>query len=327
MQDDGGLITHADLASYKSIVRKPLHGRYRGHDVLSMPPSSSGGVALLQMLSMLESRKLHIPAGEDAATAHYMIESMRRVFADRAMFLGDPAFYDVPVTRLLSREYCDSLYASIDAGHATPSDEIRRSMLPPREGEQTTHYSIIDRWGNAVSVTTTLNSSYGSMYVVPGTGFLLNNEMDDFSARPGVPNQFGLLGGEANSIQPGKRMLSSMTPAIVTRDGRVVMITGSPGGSTIITTVLHSICNLIDGGMRVDDVVAASRFHHQWYPDVVRYERGALNGVTLQTLTDMGHAFQEVPAIGRCDAIIAYPEKGVVEGCSDPRGYGAAAAE
>jgi gamma-glutamyltranspeptidase/glutathione hydrolase len=289
-----------------------------------MPPSSSGGVVLLQMLGMLEHRPLTVPAAGDAASAHYMIESMRRAFADRAEFLGDPDFIDIPMQRLLSQSYIDSLYESIQPHAATPSGSLQRRVMPPREGRETTHYSVMDQWGNAVAVTTTINSSFGGLYVVPGAGFLLNNEMDDFSARPGVPNQFGLLGGEANSIQPGKRMLSSMTPTIILRDGNTVMITGSPGGSTIITTVLHSLLHSIDGGMPVDRVVAAPRFHHQWFPDVTRYEAGALDAETRRTLEAMGHRFEEVGSMGRCDAIIAYPDRNIIQGCSDPRGYGAA---
>lgn len=324
MERDGGLITLTDLASYRSIVRKPLRGSYRGYTILSMPPSSSGGVALLQMLAMLEHRTLVIPAKDDVPTAHYMIESMRRAFADRAMYLGDPAFYNVPLQRLLSRRYTDSLYNSIQANRATDNREMPHTLLPPKDGKQTTHYSVMDRWGNALSVTTTINSSFGSLYVVPGTGFLLNNEMDDFSARPGVPNQFGLLGGEANSIQPGKRMLSSMTPTIVMKDNNVVMLTGSPGGSTIITTVLQSILNMIDGDMPVDEAVTSPRFHHQWYPDIVRYEDDALSPSTRKALEVMGHHFKYEHEMGRCDAVIAYPDKNMMDGCSDPRGYGSA---
>ena len=324
MRRDGGIITHEDLSSYKSIMHAPLKGRYRGYDILSMPPSSSGGVVLLQMLGMLEQRALTVPAANDAETAHYMIESMRRAFADRAEFLGDPAFFDIPLQRLLSQSYIDSLHASIDPRAATPSGSLRRSVMPPREGRETTHYSVMDRWGNAVSVTTTINSSFGGLYVVPGAGFLLNNEMDDFSARPGVPNQFGLIGGEANSIQPGKRMLSSMTPTIVVRNDQAVMITGSPGGSTIITTVLHSLLHYIDGGLPVDSVVAAPRFHHQWFPDVTRYEPGAFDAATRAALEAMGHRLERITSMGRCDAIIAYPGRNLIQGCSDPRGYGAA---
>jgi gamma-glutamyltranspeptidase/glutathione hydrolase len=326
MHNDGGIITAADLASYNSIIRKPLRGKFRGYDILSMPPSSSGGVALLQMLSMLEHDTLTFPGGGDANTMHLVIECMRRAFADRAAYLGDPAYHDIPLRKLLSRSYIDSLRESVSAQEATASGDILRGILPPREGTETTHYSIIDRWGNAVSVTTTINSSFGSRYVVPGTGFLLNNEMDDFSIEPGIPNQFGLLGGEANSIQPGKRMLSSMTPTIVLKDDNVFLVTGSPGGAQIITTVLQSILHVINDGMRIDRAVAFPRIHHQWYPDIVEYEDGALHENTRDALSNMGHALHRHAPFGRCDALFMDPRTHTIHGCSDPRGYGSAQA-
>jgi len=326
MRQDGGLITERDLASYHSIVREPLRGQYRGYDILSMPPSSSGGVALLQMLGMLERRRIALPEGGDAATAHYMAEAMRRAFADRAAFLGDPAFTDIPLGTLLSDAYLDSLYNSIDPERATPSTEIRSGLLPVPEGTHTTHYSIVDADGNAVSVTTTINSSFGSLYVVPGAGFLLNNEMDDFAAQPGVPNQFGLLGSEANSIQPGKRMLSSMTPTIVMRDGKVFMVTGSPGGSRIITTVLQSILHVVDAGRTVREAVTLPRMHHQWYPDRIIYEDGAFDAVTRRALERMGYECRRDSDFGRCDAIVVDINNNIITGCSDPRGYGTAVA-
>ena len=326
MRRDGGLITEEDLASYHSIIRAPLRGRYRGYDILSMPPSSSGGVALLQMLGMLERHRIALPEGGDAETAHYMAEVMRRAFADRAAFLGDPAFTDIPLDILLSDAYLDSLYTSINPQRATPSSDIRSGLLPVREGMHTTHYSIIDADGNAVSVTTTINSSFGSFYVIPGTGVLLNNEMDDFAVRPGVPNQFGLLGNEANSIQPGKRMLSSMTPTIVMKDGTVHMVTGSPGGARIITTVLQSILHVIDAGRAVREAVTLPRMHHQWYPDRIIYEDGAFDTATRRTLERMGHDCRRDRDFGRCDAIVVDGQNGMITGCSDPRGYGAAVA-
>lgn len=324
MRRDGGLITEEDLASYHCIVRSPLRGRYRGYDILSMPPSSSGGVALLQMLGMLERHRVALPEGGDAQTAHYMAEAMRRAFADRAAFLGDPAFTDIPLETLLSDAYLDSLYSSINPESATPSTDIRGGLLPAGEGTHTTHYSIIDGEGNAVSVTTTINSSFGSLYVVPGAGFLLNNEMDDFSAQPGVPDQFGLLGSEANSIQPGKRMLSSMTPTIVMKNGNVHMVTGSPGGSKIITTVLQSILHVIDEARTVREAVTLPRMHHQWYPDRIVYEGNALDITTRRALEAMGHDTRRGGDFGRCDAIVVDMDSGIVSGCSDPRGYGAA---
>ncbi len=326
MRSDGGIITEEDLARYHCIEREPLSGTYRNHRILSMPPSSSGGVALLQMLGILERRSAGGHPSEDANSAHYYIEAMRRAFADRAMFLGDSDFTDVPLRLLLSREYLDSLYASIDADDATPSSSVHRTLLPPKEGNNTTHYSVVDRWGNAVSVTTTINSSYGSKYVVPGCGFLLNNEMDDFSARPGVPNQFGLLGNEANSIQPGKRMLSSMTPTIVLDNDSVVMVLGSPGGSKIITTVLQVMLNVLDYRMPLDRAVEYPRIHHQWYPDIVSMENDAFSRETVTELESRGYSIRTDTEFGRTDAILR-GKGGAVYGCSDPRGFGAAITE
>lgn len=322
MRRDGGIMTHEDLAGYQSIIREPLKGRYREYDILSMPPSSSGGVALLQMLAMLERRVLSFTSGGDANTIHLMVESMRRAFADRAAYLGDPAFFDVPVQRLLSGDYIDSLWSTVSP-FATPSSSIDRGIASPREGKETTHYSVVDRWGNAVAVTTTINSSFGSLYIVPGAGFLLNNEMDDFSIRPGVPNQFGLLGGEANAIAPGKRMLSSMTPTIVLQNGRVFMVTGSPGGSQIITTVLQSLLHVVDGKLSIDEAIRWPRIHHQWYPDVMIYEKDGLNRRTIMQLEKMGHTVKPYAPFGRCDALLI-DARGMMHGCSDPRGYGAA---
>ena len=326
MESDGGYITLTDLDAYHCIAREPLRGRYRGYDILSMPPSSSGGVALLQMLGMIERAIPEPKAREDVHDTQVTIEVMRRAFADRAEFLGDPEFTDVPLSMLLSPAYLDSLAAAIDPAHATPSVSIPRGAAAPSEGTNTTHYSVIDRWGNTVSVTTTINSSYGSKYAVPGAGFLLNNEMDDFSARPGVPNQFGLIGGEANSIQPGKRMLSSMTPAIVLQDGAPRLVVGSPGGSRIITTVLQVLRGVVDFGLSVDRAVAAPRMHHQWYPDRVYIERGAFPAEMRSRLKGMGYDITEDDAWGRVDAI-TIDGNGRRRGCSDPRGFGAAIAE
>lgn len=323
MRADGGYITEDDLARYRCIERRPLRGRYRGYDILSMPPSSSGGVALLQMLGMLEGVEDFSPPATDARSASYMIEAMRRAFADRAEFLGDPAFMDIPLDRLLSRARLDSLFADVDGSRATPSAALRRVVAPSSEGNNTTHYSVVDRQGNAVSVTTTINSTYGSKYAVPGAGFLLNNEMDDFSARPGVPNQFGLIGGEANSIAPGKRMLSSMTPTIVLENGNPRLVVGSPGGSRIITTVLQVVNNVLDFGMPLDAAVARPRFHHQWYPDHVIIERDAFDRDTKAALRGMGYDIRREPEFGRVDAIYITPA-GRRQGYSDPRGYGAA---
>ncbi len=323
MVKDGGIITASDIAEYHAIQRKPLHGMYGSHDVMSMPPSSSGGVALLQMLGIISRSPADAEAGRDAESAHYIIEAMRRAFADRAMYLGDPAFVDVPLERLLSSVYLDSLFASIDPEEATPSSSIHNSLLPGKEGTNTTHYSIVDRWGNAVSVTTTINSSYGSKYVVPGCGFLLNNEMDDFSARPGTPNQFGLIGNAANSIAPGKRMLSSMTPTIVLQNDSVYLVVGSPGGSRIITTVLQVIMNVLDHQLPLDRAIARPRFHHQWYPDIVYMENHAFTRTVEGKLRAMGYDIHKSGEFGRVDAILR-EKNGTLSGCSDHRGFGAA---
>ncbi|MGB5074790.1 MAG: gamma-glutamyltransferase [Bacteroidota bacterium] len=323
MQQDGGIITEKDLAEYHAIERRPLHGKYMRYDILSMPPSSSGGLALLQMLGIIERSPARSNPQRDPKSAHFIIEAMRRAFADRAMYLGDPAFVDIPLQHLLSPDYLDTLYASIDPAAATPSSSIRKSLLPANEGTNTTHYSIIDRWGNAVSVTTTINSTYGSKYVVPGCGFMLNNEMDDFSASPGTPNQFGLLGNESNSIQPGKRMLSSMTPTIVMEGDTVRMVLGSPGGSRIITTVLQVLLNVFAFNMPLDRAVAQPRFHHQWYPDMVYTEDDAFTPQTNTELQSMGYRIRSDVDFGRVDAIMRGVD-GLLHGCSDHRGFGAA---
>ncbi|MBE0642590.1 MAG: gamma-glutamyltransferase [Bacteroidetes bacterium] len=326
MRRDGGILTEKDLAEYRCIEREPLQGNYRHYRILSMPPSSSGGIALLQMLGILDRCEKGGHPREDVKSAHYLIESMRRAFADRAMFLGDPAFTEVPIARMLSPEYLDSLAMSIAPDAATPSSEIYRTLLPANEGSNTTHYSVVDRWGNAVSVTTTINSTYGSKYVVPGCGFLLNNEMDDFSARPGVPNQFGLLGNEANSIQPGKRMLSSMTPTIVMEGDTVRMVLGSPGGSRIITTVLQVLMNALEYSMPLHTAVAAPRMHHQWYPDMVYMEAEAFTPKTRRALEALGYHIRPENEFGRIDAVLR-ERNGRLSGCSDPRGFGAAVPE
>ena len=326
MSKDGGAITREDLSAYRCIERKPLRGAYRGYDILTMPPSSSGGVALLQILGTLEQyRKLAVP-GHSAHTAHIMAEAMRRAFADRAQYLGDPEFVKVPVDSLLDAATMRAWYSAIDTTAATPSSALKRDILPPREGDQTTHYAVLDAAGNAVSATTTINSSFGGMYIVPGTGMLLNNEMDDFSAKPGIPNQFGLPGGEANSIAPGKRMLSSMTPTIVMDDNRPWLLTGSPGGSKIITSVLQTIMNVVDFGMTLSEAIGAARFHHQWLPDRIEYERGAFGEEVIAALSLKGHRLIQVSAFGRVEGILFDVSNGLMHGCSDPRGYGRAAA-
>src|SRR5262245_44772103 len=298
VQAAGGIMTADDLKNYRPHVRQPVRGRYRGHEIISMPPSSSGGVVLIEMLNVLEGYKLNTQ--DDAARLHLMIEAMRRAYADRAAYLGDPAVVTAPLARLMSKRYAAQLRAGINPERATPSHEIRSDIVLPREGENTTHFSVVDRYGNAVSNTYTLNFSYGVGLVAEGTGVLLNNELDDFAARPSTPNAFGLIGGDANAPGPNKRPLSSMTPTIVTKNGRPVIVTGSPGGSRIITSVLQVIVNVIDRGMDAAEAVSAPRIHHQWSPDRVLVEQGLPNEA-LTALEGRGHKLDRRPLgeIGR----------------------------
>jgi len=288
MQDGGGLITHEDLAGYHTVIRKPISGNYRSHQVYSMPPPSSGGVHIVQMLRVLEGYDLKSDGHNSAAYLHKLIEVMRRAYADRSKHLGDPDFYDVPVAALTGKNYADLLRGSIDLEQASRSEDIAPATVFPDESPATTHYSVMDKWGNAVGVTYTLNFSYGSGYSVDGAGFLLNNEMDDFSSKPGVPNSYGLIGGAANAIEPRKRPLSSMSPTIVRKDGRNVLVTGSIGGSTIITQTLQVILNVVDFDMNVGAAVQAPRLHHQWLPDLVFVEPG-ISIDTVNILESMGH--------------------------------------
>ena len=333
MQRGGGLITHEDLAAYDSRWREPIRGTYRGYEVLSMPPPSSGGILLVQMLNMLEPFDIGSLGYGSAAAVHLLVEAERRAYADRAEHLGDADYYPVPIARLTAKDYARARFADFDAGKAGVSAEISAGRWP-QESPDTTHLSVVDAAGNAVAYTTTLNLSYGSKIVAAGTGVLLNNEMDDFAARPDAPNFYGLLGGEANAIVPGKRMLSSMTPTIVVRDGRPVLVTGSPGGSTIITTVLQVLVNTIDHGMPVEDAVGLPRFHHQWQPDRIVYEPYALLPDTRARLTALGHNTLAPLdwAIGDAHSIaIEYPQSGEgaaaaprLHGMADPRHAGAA---
>lgn len=289
MRRGGGLITHKDLAAYESVWREPVTGRYRGYEIVSMPPPSSGGVLLVQMLNMLEPYDIGGMGFGSAAAAHHLIEAERRAYADRAEYLGDPDFYPVPVARLTAKDYARARFTDFDPTRASRSEDIGAGLPPPAESPDTTHLSVIDGDGNAVAYTTTLNLSYGSKIVAEGTGILLNNEMDDFSAKDDTPNAFGLIGRDANAIAPGKRMLSSMTPTLVVKDGQTILATGSPGGSTIITTVFQVVVNTIDHGMTVSDAVGAPRFHHQWLPERVIHEPLALSPDTLSLLRAMGH--------------------------------------
>lgn len=322
MKRGGGLVTQADLAGYRPVWRPALEGTYRDLGIITMGPPSSGGILLLQMLRGMETADPRIwprPGTADRGTLlHRMVEVERMAFADRSTYLGDPDMVDVPVAGLIDHAYIDARMASITADRATPSIRVTAGT-PLRESDQTTHFSVVDAQGNAVSCTTTLNGWYGSAVVVGGAGFVLNNEMDDFSAAPGQANGYGLIGGEANAIMPGKRMLSSMAPTILTRNGRLYMVLGSPGGSSIPTTVFQTILNVVDHGMDMQQAVEVPRFHHQWLPDTVRMELGAISIADSIAMVRMGHAFKLKHAIGRVDAILVHGN-GLLEGGADPRG-------
>lgn len=321
MERGNGLISLEDLKDYTPKWREPIIGTYREHEVISMPPPSSGGVILVQMLNMLESYDLKTSGFGTTQTLHLMAEVERRAYSDRAEYLGDSDFFPVPIEVLTSKKYSLSRFEGFDGESATPSDNVIAGQIP-LESEETTHLSAIDSEGNAVALTTTLNSGYGNGYVVQGAGFLLNNEMDDFSAKPGVPNQFGLVGGEANAIEPNKRMLSSMTPTILVHtDGRI-LVTGSPGGSTIITTVLQIIVNLVDHEMSLNEAVSSPRFHHQWLPDRITVESDGFDQEVLDELTKLGHKIATRTTIGDANSALA-TESNVI-GVSDPRNKGAA---
>lgn len=319
MERTGGLITKADLAAYTPVERTPLIGSYRDYEIVGMPPVSSGGVALMQALNILEGWPIGEYGHNSSKTIHLVAEATRRVYADRSEWLGDPAFFDVPVNGLLSKRYAGMLRAQIDPNRATPSNEVRPGRPADFGSDQTTHYSVVDAEGTAVSTTTTINGSYGNGQVVTGAGFLLNNEMDDFSVKPGSPNMFGLVGGVANQVEPGKRMLSSMTPTIVARDGRTFLVVGSPGGSRIITTVLQVVMNVIDHGMDVQEAVDAPRFHHQWLPDQIRIERQGFPLDVVRNLEAMGHTVSRQADMGDVHAILIDPKTGLRLGASDPR--------
>jgi gamma-glutamyltranspeptidase/glutathione hydrolase len=326
MKRGGGLITQRDLDMYQPVFRDAVRGTYRGYDVISMPPPSSGGIAVVQLLNILEPFDLHAYGWNSAQTVHLMTEAMRRVYADRAEFLGDPDFFTVPQRGLVSKKYAADRRAGIDLLRASKSEEISHGTPAAHESEETTHYSVADKYGNCVSVTTTLNGGYGSCVTVEGAGFLLNDEMDDFSAKPGAPNAYGLIGNEANSIAPGKRMLSSMAPTILVKNNEPFMVIGSPGGSTIITTVLQVIVNVIDFGMNIKEAVDAPRIHHQWLPDKVYYEKGALTPVAQDSLRAMGHLIEERKGTqGLAEGLLFDAKKKTIEGASDARGYGEAA--
>ncbi|MGV3508685.1 MAG: gamma-glutamyltransferase [Sphingobacteriaceae bacterium] len=318
MQRGGGIISYDDLKNYKAEWRKPITGTYKNFNIITMSPPSSGGIALMQLLKMVENYPLSRWGHNADSTVQVMIEAERRVYADRATHLGDPDFYKVPVKQLLNSSYHSSRMSNFNWDRATPSAQIKAGEISLKESEQTTHFSIIDKEGNAVSLTTTLNGSYGAKVVVKGAGFLLNNEMDDFSVKPGHPNMYGLVGGEANAIAPNKRMLSSMTPTILEKDGKLFMVVGTPGGSTIITSVFQTILNVVEFGMDIQSAVNAKRFHHQWLPDEVNIEKQALDVQVKEKLAAKGYIIKERSPIGRVDAILKKDDG--YEGGADPRG-------
>jgi len=318
-----GLITAADLAGYQVVEREPVRGNYRGYEIVSMPPPSSGGTHIVQILNMLQGFPLKEWGPDSAKTIHVMAEAMKLAYADRSEYLGDPDQVKVPVKGLTSPGYAAELARKIDLTRATPAATIKPGKPQPYESDQTTQYTVADAAGNVVSVTYTLNLSFGSGIVAPGTGILLNNEMDDFSAKPGVPNAFGLIGGEANAVAPRKRPLSSMSPTLVLKNGKPWAATGSPGGARIITTTLETLVDLIDFGMNPAEAAATPRFHHQWLPDELRVEKG-LSRDTVTLLQQLGHKVVEKAAMGRTQTIQFAPD-GTLVGASDPRNPNGAA--
>lgn len=323
MRENGGLISLDDLRDYRAVVRKPIRGTYRGYEILSMPPPSSGGVILVHLLNLLERYPIGEWGHNSDKTVHTMTEAMRLSYADRSQWLGDADFVDVPVSGLISKSYAEKRARYMYKHYARPSRSIGPSVVAPKrdnESSETTHFSVVDQWGNAVSNTYTLNFSYGNGMMVPGTGILLNNEMDDFSAKPGAQNAYGLIGSKFNAIAPEKRMLSSMAPTIVLKDDEVFLVTGSPGGSRIITTVAQIIMNVIDHGMNIADASHALRVHHQWWPDEIRVEQG-FNTDTMRLLKARRHQVVVKAAMGSSQSIMRF--EGLLLGAADPRKPGA----
>ena len=316
MKHKGGLLTKRDLASYEAVTREPVTGSYRGYQIYSMPPPSSGGVHLIEMLNILERYPLSQYGHNSARYVHVLSETMKLAYADRSKYLGDPDFSPVPAKQLISKQYAKRLADRINPEKATPSRYVKPGSLIHSQGTETTHFTVADRFGNVVSNTYTLNFAYGSGLAVAGTGILLNNEMDDFSAKPGTPNAYGLIGGEKNSIAPGKRMLSSMTPTIVLKDGNLFLATGSLGGSRIITSVLQVILNVIDHKMNIREAAAAPRIHHQWLPDTLYVEKETGKNLVAQ-LRKKGYEVKKTGPIGSMQSIIRV--SGVFHGATDPR--------
>jgi len=320
MKSGNGVISRKDLKNYHSVWRDPIVEGYKNYRIITMPPPSSGGVALMQLLRFVEPYPLRKWGWNADSTVQVMIEAERRVYADRAKFLGDPDYIKVPAKELVAYDYLKKRWENFTFEQATDSKSIDGGVIPGYESDETTHFSVVDKDGNAVAITTTLNGSYGSGVAVKGGGFLMNNEMDDFSVKPGVPNMFGLLGNKANAIEPGKRMLSSMTPTIIERDGKLLMVVGTPGGSTIITSVFQTILNVLEHGMTMQQAVNARKFHHQWLPDKTMFEAGAFSRKTIEYLQSKNYLLeQQRGTIGRMDCILIWPD-GRLEGGSDPRG-------
>jgi gamma-glutamyltranspeptidase/glutathione hydrolase len=322
MKSGNGIITLNDLENYKPVERNVINGTYRGYDIITMGSPSSGGTCLIYLLNILENFDLKSLGKGSVPFVNILAEAMKRVYSDRSEYMGDKDFYNMPVDKLISKSYAKERFENFKPGELIASSEIKPGN-PDKESPQTTHLSVADSKGNMISLTTTLNDVFGSKVVVDGAGFLLNNEMDDFSVKPGTPNIYGLVGNEANAIQPGKRMLSSMTPTIILKDNKPFLVVGSPGGGKIITAVLQSIINIIDFDMSVENAVDAARFHHQWLPDVLQLENGYTSNIGIRELKEMGYDVKIISDFARVEAIIYNPD-GTLTGHSDRRGSGKA---